>query len=265
MQQPLRTHVALAVLLLAAGCGDCGTKPAVPSPGTKLASTSVATGTIEGVVKFAEGATLPLAPLPVGIQQQGCPPLSEADRGRVKLDDATRGLEGVLVAASDFANSPTVQLQTHTVKIPGCRLSPLLVAATIGDTLRVENDSGVPLLPSIGANGFTAALTQGQVREITLDKAGIQTLECRLGGYCGSVELVTLRHHVRAATGPGGRFRIENAPVGKYRLNAWQVLFQDGSADVTVTAGQVTQVELVLSPAPQNAPPAAVGDGQGPD
>jgi len=70
------------------------------------------------------------------------------------------------------------------VKIADCRLEPRLVTATKGDSLRIENTTDKPFLPSFGRSPFTQALLAGQERTVAVNEGG----EIAWAGPDGKVE-----------------------------------------------------------------------------
>jgi hypothetical protein len=249
------------------GCGTCqrAEESAVPSPEAAEddeARPEVPVGTIEGVVRVAEGVELPAYDdEAMGLNHSGiqplpdkCSPPKQGDRVPVTLDDQ-RGAAGVMVNATQFEASPHHDAVTHQVAIVDCRLHPRLVVATRGDRLQMVNETDHPFLPRRAGYPFTQALMKGQSRTVDFDRGGVGHLECIMGAPCGRTDFIVLYHPVHTVTAEGGRFRMDNVPAGqKVRVHAWHPLFKESSVEAEVGAGETRRVEIELALRPE--PPA---------
>jgi len=199
-----------------------------------------------------------------------CSPESPEDRRPVSLTPDGY-LIGVMLAASEFSETEPAAPTTRQIHIRDCRLTPNLVVARVGDTLRITNDSAFPLLPGLGSDSFNQALIQGQSRDMKLATGGVKSLRCGFSAPCGRSDVVVLSHSYFAVTDGQGEFRIEGFPADEtVRINAWHPLFEDVSADVRVSRGEEKRIELTLSPKPlpasppSQATPATVRDSSAP-
>jgi hypothetical protein len=178
-------------------------------------------------------------------------------------------LRGVMLAASEFSETPPAAPTTRQVRIRDCRLTPNLVVARAGDTLRITNDSPFPLLPGLGSEHFNQALIQGQSRDIKLATGGVSSVRCGFSAPCGRSDVVVLAHSYFAVTDEQGAFRFEGFPADEtVRIHAWHPLFEDASADVRVARGEEKHLELTLTPRPvptSPSPAAATSSARGPD
>lgn len=270
---------ASAVLALgAAACGPCGhgagrrQRDAGPDTGGAAATKkqapdptppSAATGTVEGVVRLADGAELPslpeeapranAAPWPAS-----CTPPRIADRQPVRLveGDPSRKLAGVLVSASEFQGRAEAPPRTHTVSIRDCRLDPPFLAVTRGDRIELRNDTQHPFLPSFSASGggLMQALLHNQARTLHVDQGGVHEIACGWAAPCGRTTVAVLYHPLHQLTSDG-TFRIAGIPEGDAEIHAWHPLFEDSMQRVTVRAGQTVRVELTLTAAPARPTP----------
>ena len=265
----------LLLLVLLSGCDGCGSaqeptsEPSSPSgEGSDEAPATGSSATIEGIVRLAEGGEPPtyaanpmVAPPGRPDPPEGCTPAQQTDRAPLSPTD-DRGLNGVLVALHDFATIPEHEQAIHEMTITDCRLEPRLVVATRGDLLRLTNETDYPFLPNFG-QGVMQALLHEDTREVELGQGGIRTLECGFAAPCGRAEIVTLYHPLHTVTDEAGRFRITNVPAGEeVRVSAWHPLVEEASERITLRAGETRTIELVVNPAPQQAPtPAEPRDG----
>jgi hypothetical protein len=254
--------------VLALGCGH-GKKPAGGESGSATSGPSSAaktqTGVIEGVVRLADGADLPSypsqsmerspltythnAPLP-----ESCSPPKTTDRQPVQLT-ADGALAGVMVAVTGFSKAQQRPPQVHEVSIEDCRLTPSLVVAMKGDTLRVRNTVDYPFMPTYRERGMARSLIPGQTYDVALDKPGVEQLLCGFTAPCGRTDVIVLLHPLYATTNGQGKFHIEGVPPDEpLTINAWHPLFQESKVQVQVERGERKSVELVLIPKP---PPAS--------
>lgn len=272
-----RCAFLLVVLALASGCSGRSHAPtpvadphaAAPpahTPATPPTPAAGPSGTIIGIVRLAEGAELPswpdaAMPRPPGTPMQRpevCGPPKLSYHWSARLDAATRGLQGVLVAPSDFDAAPTATPVTHEIAIRDCQLEPAFLVATRGDTVRLTNATDYPFVPGGGEGpGIMQALMHGQTRDFALDRLGPRTIACNaLGWECGRTDVMTMAHPFHAVTGADGRFRIEHVPANEdLRLHAWNPLFDETVVPLRLAPGETKTIELVLTPAPVQAPP----------
>jgi hypothetical protein len=209
-------------------------------------------------VRLAEGAELPTFP-PVERQPtqpappEQCAPPREADRQPVALGRG-RTLARVLVAAAEFDTAPPHVPATHRIRIQDCRLTPMFVAATRGDTLELVNETDYPFMPVAGGAGVAQALMNGETRSIPLDQGGVKNLGCTFAAPCGRADVVTLYHPLHTLSDAAGRFRLEVPAGEELEIHAWHPLFEEASEAVTVPAGETRRVDLVLRPATPPTP-----------
>lgn len=258
---PRPALVALCALLLAA-CECAGEEPATTVRGHAAAGASA---TLEGIVRLAEGTELPawpdnpMTPPNRPALLEACTPPQRSDREPVQRGERD-GLTGVLVTLADFERAPPHEPVTHELAIRDCRLTPRLIVGTRGDHLRLVNETNYPYMPNLGT-GMLQAVLHRQSREMELAQGGMRTLDCGFTASCGRAEIVTLYHSLHTVTGEDGRFRIENVPANdELRVGAWHPLFREAGQRLTLEPGETRSIELVLTPAPADAPTAPPPD-----
>jgi hypothetical protein len=275
---PLRRDALLALAGFAllgtiAGCSSCGdAKKSSAAPAASKAP--LAKAVVEGVVRLAPGAELPSYPpeqmekkvVRVGAEAPPdvCTPPKVTDRQPVRLTSDGL-LAGVMLAPSGFSHQPERAPLVHDVTIEDCRLTPSLVVAMKGDSLRVRNTVNYAFMPSYDQGPMVRTLTPGQTYDVPLSKPGVLPLLCGFTATCGRTDVVVLMHPYYAVTDAQGKFRFEDFPAGEpVSLSAWHPLFQEAKIQLEVAPGEHKQVELVLMPAqPLPPPPAATQDAQG--
>jgi hypothetical protein len=269
-----RLLVVAGSLLLLAGCDGCA-EPVEPVSDDEPAESTTRPGTavIEGVVRLAPGAELPreavnpmVAPQNRPELPEHCTPPQERDREPVRQ---VRGdhLAGMVVAVSGFSAEVPHEPVTHQLAIRDCRLTPSAIVATLGDRLRLVNETNYPFMPEMGG-GMMTALLHERDREVELGRAGMRTLACGFAASCGRTLIVTQYHPLHAVTDETGRFRIENVPVNEeLRIDAWHTLFNEAGEALTLSPGETREIEIVVTPAPARpaAPPPVDPPGRAED
>lgn len=245
----MRRHTAVVWLsvAVAAGCSVRSESREPPPPGS---------ATLVGVVRLIEDAALPAyGPAELGwgrlldgdLGDSNCPPRSRDD---VLTLTADRGIGGVVVAASGFRGKHLYPKRTREVVFDRCRLSPAMIAATVGDTLEIENrgEGDVPL--TFGPVAEPIALRPGFRPRIPLGP-GVESLMCPSEVGCGRTDVVVFQHSVHAVTDAQGRFRIEGFPVHQnVTVHAWHPLLSEAVAQVWVEPGERRETTLVIRPKP---------------
>jgi hypothetical protein len=108
-----------------------------------------------------------------------------------------------------------------------CRLAPHLVAVPRGSLLRFA--SADPFLHNAhavdagGTSRFDVAVLPGaeSTASLRLDEAGILLVRDDAGHPGAHAWIHVVDHPYFAVTDPGGAFRIEDVPVGRYTLMVW--------------------------------------------
>lgn len=267
MRGLLRTTFVLASFL--AGCSSCETHPpaATNTPPVAPPTPVVRYATLEGTIRIADGAevpTLPAAMIPRHGNQNApefCSPPRTTDRQLVRLAEDGHGLSGVIVTVTDFEgrNQPPHQPQVHDLTIRDCRLTPTMIDATAGDTLRLHNDDDFPFLPSLTSGGMTQALIKGQTRDISLARGGSQMVGCgAFGPACGRSDVLVLNHPVHALSDATGHFRIAQVPSGEpITVTAVGLMYRPSPMGLTLQPGETRRVDFVLTPTPFAEPAPA--------
>lgn len=272
--------LAFALLLPLAGC-SCGSKRrAGADAGTAAASTGATTpeaparvdrpvsiGTVRGRVLLAPGTELPrwtLEEVDRGEDRpnwpENCPPPRDSDTLPVTGVGSPTALVGILVSATGeseafFRNLGEWVPKDRPVSIQECRLSPKMVAATVGDTLVITNHTNAPYLPTAGPSEYFEALMLGQSRRVTLEHGGLSWIKCGFSLSCLRSELVVLRHPVHTVTGSDGSFELRNVPSDMaVQIHAWHPYFREATVETRVGRNGTTEVEITITPVVRTAP-----------
>ncbi len=263
--------VALSTAMSVACSGACGrgaNRDAARATTATPEEPPVKVAVVEGIVKLREGAENPTYDPPTGERPApipDCTPPQISDRQPLHLGEG-RGLGGVLVTASQFEGHVPHTKTTHRVEIRDCRLEPRLVVATIGDTLEVTNKSRAAFVPMLSNDPFMQALVPDQTRTIPLETGGVVPLQCTFGTECARTDIVVLHYPVHAISGDGGRFRLDNVPVGQeLSLAAWHPLIAETMQRVTVPEGGLHDLVLEVAPPAPVVPPEPRPEGRAED
>jgi hypothetical protein len=272
----------LALMSLSLACGQG--KPAQPAPEPKGQQPSASspskppapaepsvglTGVIEGQVVLAEGAKLPeledprkAAKFALTDPPQPCSPIGKPDLTPVRRDADSAGLSNIHVALTGMRSTPDSAPRVHELLLTDCRLAQPVLGVMRGDTVRIKNASGSPLLPAMPGDKFMQAILPGESRELEIKGLGSMRIACSFSSYCGQTDVLSTSHRLYAVTDRTGHFRIEGVPLDQdLVVHAWQPLFAESRASVRLTSGAPEkQVTLKLAPqdpaaADQVAPP----------
>lgn len=265
--------LSLCLVLFLGGC-ECG---AASGPlgsgegsgaGTEPEGSGIPMGTIEGVVRLAEGSETPAYTVnpvegsgPSALPPE-CSPARTTDREPLRVAP-DRGLSFVpVVGLGDPTRWPERGApRSIDVHIRDCRLDPPVVTATSGDVLRVYNELAYPFFPALGTGAFMQAVLPGEAREFELDSPRPVTLQCTMTAHCGRTEVLVLGSPVHTVSGEAGRFTLEVPADQDVELVAWHPLVLESSVHVTVGAGETAHVEIIVRPAPQEGSEAATEGG----
>lgn len=252
-----RLSLAIVLSLALARCTGCDEEAAPPvttvTAGARCMVGDVPIGTVEGIVRLADGEdepSYPDSPFEVahaGALPESCTPPQTRDRRPLELGEG-RGLSNVGVAATGdsehwiAAGEPVV----HEVRIHDCRLDPVTITATTGDSLHLTNEITYPFMPDLGL-GMLQAVLPADPLDAPVDRAGPRALECSFAAPCGRAQLLAFRSPVHTVTQEGGRFRIENAPADQeLTITAWHPTIAAGTGTTRVTECGTSHVEIVV-------------------
>jgi hypothetical protein len=249
-----RLGLLLSVALASCnGCEEEASPDTGPTTPEHHAIDGVPIGTVEGVVRLAEGEEEPSYPTSpfeapsAGTLPDTCTPPQTRDRRPLGMT-ADRALANVAVVATGDASRwiPAGEPVTHEIRIHDCRLSPLTVDATLGDTLRVTTDTTFPFMPRLNPGMLQGVLPTDPL-EAPVDRAGPRAIECEFTAPCGRLELMAFPSPVHTVSDEVGHFRIENAPADQeLTITAWHPTLVAGTATTTVTEGGTSHVEIVV-------------------
>lgn len=181
-----------------------------------------------------------------------CSPPKIVDRRPLQLTDEGK-LSGVVVAVSNFKKHPPKRKPiVHEATIRDCRLTPRIILAQQGDTLRIKSEVKYPFMPGYGPPSPLSTLIAGQSKDIVLTTLGASPLSCGFTAPCGRTDVIVLSHTMAAVTDAEGNFRIDSFPPGeRVTVTAWHPLLQQSEIQLEAAPGETKNVELVVNPIPR--------------
>lgn len=209
---------------------------ALLSSGLDAAQTPSA-GAIRGRLDIRRLATLP-QPRPTVSELGGRQPHAAPDvrRGLVYLDVAPRS------AFDDREPGRAVMDQRNETFVPR------LLAVQTGTTVDFPNsDSTYHNVFSLSrARRFDLGrYAAGRTKSVRFDRPGVVRVFCDIHSHM-SAFVVAFNHPYFRVTDADGRFRIDNVPPGAYTVVGWYEGEARTQRSVTVTAGAVADLELVV-------------------
>ncbi|HEX5659830.1 MAG TPA: hypothetical protein VFX59_21695 [Polyangiales bacterium] len=238
---------------------DAGAKPQAAAKQDAGFDSSAFTGTVRGIVKLAQGASLPLAPpvLSHGAKPPSvkpCPEVDASDRRVVSRYNETGGLSPIHIALTGMKTVPPAEPKTHELFIDACRLRPTLVGARKGDLIKLTNRSEMALVPQLPGSSFMRGLMRGESQEFEAKQTQTH-VQCSFGSYCGETLVVAVKHPFYDVTTEQGFFTIEHVPLDQeLAVYAWHPLFNESYVKFQLSKDKPEQmIEILLTPAPPKA------------
>ncbi|HJL28276.1 MAG TPA: hypothetical protein RMI62_04365, partial [Polyangiaceae bacterium LLY-WYZ-15_(1-7)] len=274
----------LALAPAVSACDGCGERPGSSAAETEEVEPEATAeappgprGILRGVVRLPEGAELPAYPRAMveggahADRPAHCPPPQRGELEPVSLADTGRGLGRVMVTVTSperdafYAALGEWEPARRELTIRRCRLDPPVVSATQGDVLVLANDDDYPFLPRMGEASFMQVLMKGEPREIPLERAGVQAVQCAFAAPCGRADVIVGYHPLHTLTEADGAFALEGVPRDvPIVVHAWHPLFQEATAEVRFGEDGAAEVELALTPRELPEPAEAEGgEGEG--
>lgn len=256
----MRTLAILLVLVI--GCGGAE-KPAVPAAARPVGTDNAAggatwspeqgTATVKGTVKF-EGEPPPRPAIDLG-DQKFCVDRHKDDplRGETVVVGQGGGLANVFIQVTSGLENWKFPEGTGEVVLDqtSCRYVPHLLAAQVGQTLKVKNSD--PIMHNVhGVNRKTekdefnwAQPKAGLEDTKDLKKAGHVAIKCEVHAWMNA-HLWIVKHPFFAVTGEDGAFTLPKLPPGTYTIEAWHESEKLGTQTQSVTVGDGETKEIVF-------------------
>jgi hypothetical protein len=161
------------------------------------------------------------------------------------------GVANAVVVLTGVSEGRPMSPSSTELTFSECRLSPHLIAVPRGTVLRfASSDPFLHNAHAVDAGGtsrFDVAVLPGgeSAASLRLDEAGILLVRDDAGHPGTHAWIHVVDHPYFAVTEPGGAFRIEDVPVGRYTLMVWH----EGvtSAGVDASGRPIVSPPIVLS------------------
>jgi len=181
----------------------------------------------EGTVKVA--GPVPIAPL-IPVDEKHVAACGKAQESPSLIVGGGGVLQNAVVSLEpldtlDPSDAPGASDKvTLVLDQTNCRFSPHVLIVPVGEAFLVTNHdpmdhdvrtfSGAEIISRFETPPFSKPVEQ------KLDKAGTYVVRCGLHKWMHAF-VIASEHPFYAVTGPGGTFKINNLPPGKYRLHIW--------------------------------------------
>jgi plastocyanin len=208
-----------------------------PGAATSDQAAAAATGTIRGRLDIRRLASVPQPRPDVG-EFGGRAPRAVPDvrRGLVYLDVAPRS------AFDDGEPGRAVMDQRNETFVPR------LLAVQTGTTVDFPNSDATfhNVFSLSRARRFDLGrYAAGKSKAVRFDRPGVVRVFCDIHSHM-SAFVVVFNHPFFRVTDADGRFRIDNVPPGTYTVVGWYEGEARTQRPVTVTAGAISDFELVV-------------------
>lgn len=247
----LRPAIQLLVMIVAAGCD----KPDAPAPApagnasTQAADTSrpapAAFGTLRGKVILTGWTPPPPAAQMVTCGDHQIPVTDQ----KVILKGG--GLENVVIYLKNA--SPSTVTATPTSAIldqKNCTYVPHVLALRTNQTLTIKSSENmlhnIHALPQNNPGVNFGMIKAGQ-RDVVFKNAEIFRVKCDVHPWM-MAWIAVFDHPFFAVSANGGRFEIQDIPVGTQTFVAWHERFGELEQTVTVTTDQPREITFNFEP-----------------
>jgi plastocyanin len=127
---------------------------------------------------------------------------------------------------------------------------PYVLPVTVGTTVSFPNND--PFFHNVFSLSKAARFDlgrypMGRSKSVRFDHPGIVRVFCEIHSHMSAFILV-LSHPYFAATGAGGRYRIENVPEGVYDVVVWTDGEERGTKRIRVVPGATAELDFLVEP-----------------
>jgi plastocyanin len=244
----LRAPVALGALLVAAllgaACGGGEAPPAeAPAPASTAAAPAGGSGSIAGVVSYANGdpdtaIKMDADPVCLGLHTEPVTTQAIVTDGQGNLGNVLVYVKSGLPAGASWP----APAEAAVLDQKGCQYHPHVQGVQVGQKVSIVNSD--PTLHNIHSHpSANQEFNQGQpFQGMTLDKVFDKVevaipFRCDVHPWMASY-IAVLDHPYFAVSSEDGSFAIEGLPAGAYTLEAWHETLGTQTQEVTVAEGQ---------------------------
>jgi len=174
-------------------------------------------------------------------------------RGEVRLRKRWREVKdrsNIVVYLEGVPGAPPPPPEAvHRIRQHNKSFSPKVSAVVVGTTVAFPNDDKIfhNVFSMSRSMKFDLGLYKsGTSKSVVATRPGIVDIYCNIHPSMAAKVLVLDNQHF-AVTGEDGTFAIEGVPAGTYPVVAWQVNGEAYRGEVTVSADEVTTIEIEMS------------------
>ncbi len=171
------------------------------------------------------------------------------------VSEETKGLKNVVVTIRDVEGKVKPSEAAITIDQTKCQYVPHVQAVPVGSKLQILNSDGV--LHNVhayfdGLDPQNTVFNKAQpkfLKKISqdLDKAGMYYYKCDVHDHMNAF-IAVMDHPYYAVTADDGSFSIAGVPAGTYSVGAWHEALGSLKKEVTVKAGQKSEVVFDILP-----------------
>ena len=233
----------------------------------KLAPYNGPTGSVEGTIEVT-GDRARETPADFARCPEAAGTWGHAFRESEPLKNGHRLLADAIVVVTGYKGFYLPEKQeSKEVRIDGCAYTARTVTMTFGQRLEVKNvskDFWTPMLEPQGTVLVNMATPGGDPVKLIPKKPGHYLVLDRDRKYA-LVDLYAFLHPLHASSDVAGHYRIDGLPVGTLKVSTTHPQI-DATAEssITISAGVVERVDLVLKNVNKDAGPAPDAGGTAP-
>ena len=203
-------------------------------------------GRIVGTVRVT-GDVTPLPPQPVFKEKDFCGETVPDER--LVVDPAGHLGNAVVHLVGIQAGKPIPRADPVRLENRKCAFVPHVVAATVGQTLEIQNQD--PFLHDAHAilgpdTLFNLAIPKGGTVHQVLATPGTAHVNCNVRHTWMHAYLFVTEDPYHAVTDGGGRFIIDDVPPGTYTIAVWHEILGNRERQVTVAPGETATADFTL-------------------
>ena len=209
-------------------------------------------GTVSGVVKFPKEYP-EREKITITKDQAICGAFQYSET--FVVSEETKGLKNVVITIKGAKGAVKAAETPASVSQTKCQYVPHVQAVPLGTKLQILNNDGI--LHNVhayfsGLDPKNTVFNKAQPKFLkkiseNLDKAGIYYFKCDVHDHMNAYVAV-MDHPYYAVSDENGAFSIAGVPPGTYTVEAWHEALGQLSKEVTVKAGQKSEVVFDILP-----------------
>lgn len=245
-----RHITALAVLLVfgvfVAGCGGGGGEQQQTTTTQETEAEPAGSGSLVATVNFDGEAPETETYDASGNSECG---VDSVEGQKVVVND-NGTLKNVVVAVKSGPSGLDQSSGEVSVTQENCQYKPHVQTAKVGQSVTVgDDDQGLHNVRGTNQDGrqlFNLQTFKGQSKDITIENAGVVSLECDVHPWMQGWLYVT-EHGAASVTGESGEVSLSDLPTGDYTIEIWHEEYGKKTKSVTVEEDQEASISVTYS------------------